>query len=189
MKNIIKSIRIVLVFVILLGIIYPLTMTLISNVLFPSQAQGSLIKQNGTVVGSGLIGQTFISGAWFHGRPSAASYDGLKSGGTNLALSNPQFTKNTEAAIDNFIKENPGVKRQDIPSDIITASASGLDPEISLSAAYEQAKRVAGANGLTEAEIKSIIDRDKEGKFLGIFGQDRVNVLKLNMDIMSIKKK
>lgn len=189
MKSIIKSIRLVLVFVILLGIIYPLTMTLISNAIFPAQAQGSLVKQNGTVVGSEIIGQSFTGSAWFHGRPSAASYDGLKSGGTNLALSNPRFTKDTEAAIDTFLKENPGVRKQDIPADIITSSASGLDPEISTEAAYEQAKRVAGANGLTEAEVKNVIDKDKEGRFLGIFGQDRVNVLKLNMDIQSIRKK
>lgn len=189
MKEVIKSIRIILVFAVILGILYPLAITGISSVAFKPQAEGSLVYSDNKIVGSSLIGQNFTGDMWFHGRPSVSSYNGLKSGGTNLAMSNPDFKKNTEANIDNFLSQNPGVKREDIPADIVTASASGLDPDISVDAAYLQVKRVAAANGMTEAQVKSLVDKNKETKFLNIFGQNRVNVLKLNLDILRSKKK
>lgn len=189
MKEIIKSLRTILVFAVILGILYPLVMTGISTIAFKSQAEGSLVYSDNKLVGSNLIGQNFSGDMWFHGRPSASSYDGLKSGGTNLAMSNPDFKKNTEANIDSFLSQNPGIKKEDIPADIVTASASGLDPEISVDAAYLQAKRVAAENGMTEEQVKSVIDKNKSGKFINIFGQDRVNVLKLNIDILNSRKK
>jgi K+-transporting ATPase ATPase C chain len=185
MKDIKRALKLTVVFTVILGIIYPAAMTGISKVLFNKSANGSLVYMNGTLIGSELIGQKFTEDKWFQGRPSAVDYDASKSGGTNIAMSNPKFASFVEDNISSFLKANPTVKRQDIPADIITASASGLDPEISVASARLQAERIAKANNMTVEKVNSIIEENKESKFLGIFGQERINVLKLNLALVN----
>lgn len=184
-----KAVKFTLVFMILLGLVYPFVMTGIANLLFPYQAKGSIIKIDGKPVGSELIGQKFTDPRWFVGRPSAVDYDASSSGGTNYALSNPKFHEEVQKNIEEFLKNNPGVKRSEIPADIITSSGSGLDPHISPKAAYLQVKRVANANGLPEEIVKKLVDKNIEGRFLGLFGEPRVNVLKLNLSLLEEIKK
>jgi len=185
MKDIKRGLKLTLIFMIILGVIYPLAMTGISRIVFPEKSKGSLVYNKGQVIGSTLIGQKFTDDRWFQGRPSSVDYDASKSGGSNLAMSNPEFKKAVEKNIEEFLNKNPNVKREDIPADIITASASGLDPEITVTSAKLQAERVAKANGKAVEEINKIIDDNKSGKFLGLFGQERVNVLKLNMILLN----
>lgn len=185
MKDINRGLRLTLIFVIILGIIYPLVMTGISNLIFPEKAKGSLIYDKNQLVGSSLIGQKFTDDKWFHGRPSAVEYDASKSGGTNLAMTNPDFKKALDSNLKDFLSKNPTVKQEDIPADILTASASGLDPEISVVSAKLQADRVAKVNGITIEEVNKIIDSNKNGKFLGVFGQERVKVLTLNLKLLN----
>lgn len=189
MKEFSRAIKITLVFILILGIIFPVIMTGVSKIAFPNKSKGSLIYSNGKVIGSKLIGQDFTGDKWFNGRPSESKYDGTKSGGSNLAMSNPKWKKSVEKNIDNFIKNNPGIKREDIPEDIVTASASGLDPEISVEAANLQVKRVAQASGVTEEQVKILVKENSSGKFLGIFGEKRVNVLNLNLSLLNKTKK
>lgn len=189
MKELSRAIKVTLVFMLMLGILFPVVMTGISRVAFPNKSNGSLVYSDGKVVGSKLIGQNFQGDKWFQGRPSESKYDGTKSGGSNLSMTNPKWKKKVEENIDNFIKNNPGVKRKDIPEDIITSSASGLDPEISLEAANLQVARVAKANGITEDEVKKLVNDNCSGKFLGVFGEKRVNVLNLNLAVFNKTKK
>ncbi|MGB9679257.1 MAG: potassium-transporting ATPase subunit KdpC [Thermoanaerobacteraceae bacterium] len=189
MKEISKALKFILIFVVILGFIYPFFMTFIANLIFPYQANGSIIIKDGKPVGSELIGQNFDGSKWFQGRPSAVDYDALSSGGTNYALSNPKLTQEVEKNISDFLKANPGVNKKDIPVDIVTSSGSGLDPHISPEAAYLQVKRVAKANNLPEDVVKKLVDNNIEGRFLGIFGNPRVNVLKLNLSLLNELKK
>lgn len=189
MSEVKKAIKFTLVLMILLGLIYPFIMTAIANLIFPYQAKGSIIKVDGKAVGSELIGQKFTDSKWFMGRPSAVDYNAESSGGTNYALSNPKFKEEVERNIEEFLKKNPGVKRSDIPADIVTSSASGLDPHISPQAAYLQVERVAKANNLPEEVVKKLVDKNIEGRFLGLFGEPRVNVLKLNLSLLEEIKK
>ncbi|EGD50815.1 potassium-transporting ATPase, C subunit [Thermoanaerobacter ethanolicus JW 200] len=184
MSEVKKAIKFTLVLMLLLGLIYPFIMTAIANLIFPYQAKGSIIKVDGKAVGSELIGQKFTDSKWFMGRPSAVDYNAESSGGTNYALSNPKFKEEVERNIEEFLKKNPGVKRSDIPADIVTSSASGLDPHISPEAAYLQVERVAKANNLPEKVVKKLVDENIEGRFLGLFGEPRVNVLKLNLSLL-----
>ncbi|ERM92058.1 potassium transporter KtrA [Caldanaerobacter subterraneus subsp. yonseiensis KB-1] len=184
-----RTIKFTLVFMVLLGLVYPFVMTGIANLLFPYQAKGSIIKVDSKPVGSELIGQKFTDPRWFMGRPSAVDYDATSSGGTNYALSNPKFHEELEKNIEEFLKKNPRVKRSEIPADIVTSSGSGLDPHISPEAAYLQVKRVAKANGLPEEVVKKLVDKNIEGRFLGLFGEPRVNVLKLNLSLLEEIKK
>jgi K+-transporting ATPase ATPase C chain len=184
-----RAIKFTLVLIVLIGLVYPFVMTAIANLIFPYQAKGSIIKVDGKAVGSELIGQKFTDSKWFMGRPSAVDYNAESSGGTNYALSNPKFKEEVERNIEEFLKKNPGVKRSDIPADIVTSSASGLDPHISPQAAYLQVERVAKANNLPEKVVKKLVDENIEGRFLGIFGEPRVNVLKLNLSLLEEIKK
>ena len=185
MSDIKRGLKLTLAFMIILGVIYPLTMTGISTLLFPDKSKGSLLYNKDELIGSSLIGQKFIDDRWFQGRPSAVDYDASKSGGSNLSMSNPEFKKAVDKNIQDFLSKNPTVKKEDIPADIVTASASGLDPEITVASAKLQAERVAKANGMTIEEINKIIDNNKNGKFLGVFGQERVNVLTLNLELLN----
>ncbi|AIS52982.1 potassium-transporting ATPase C chain [Thermoanaerobacter kivui] len=184
MNELKKAIKFVFVLMVLLGLVYPFVMTAIANLLFPYQANGSIIMLDGKPVGSELIGQKFTDSRWFMGRPSVVDYNAESSGGTNYALSNPKFKEEVEKNIEEFLKKNPGVKRSDIPADIVTSSGSGLDPHISPEAAYLQVKRVAAANHLPEEVVKKLVDKNVEGRFLGIFGEPRINVLKLNLSLL-----
>ncbi len=182
------SIRFTIVTTILLGLGYPLFVTGIAAVLFPHQANGSLIQlQDGTVIGSSLLAQSFTSDKYFHPRPSAAGngYDATSSGGSNLAQSNKALVDRIQASIDKLSKENPG---KPVPIDLVTTSGSGLDPDITPDAADFQVPRVAKARGISEDRIRQLISRHTAGRQLGILGEPRVNVLELNIDLDKLAK-
>jgi len=167
-----------LIFTVSLGIIYPFAVWGVSQVAFPHQANGSLIEENGETVGSELIGQQFTSEKYFHARPSANNYDAANSGGTNLGPTSAKLIERVESDAENLQTENPNTK---IPADLVTASASGLDPHISPAAAEFQIPRVAKARNISEADLRKIVARFTETRDFGIFGEPRVNVLKLNL--------
>jgi K+-transporting ATPase ATPase C chain len=174
------------------GLIYPLAITGIAEVVFPYQAQGSLIERNGHVIGSVLIGQNFTSDNYFHGRPSAttaadpndatktiaAPYNAANSGGSNLAPSNKALIDRVQSDIDKLKHDNPSTP---VPADLVTTSASGLDPDISPEAAFFQVPRVAKARNLTENRVRQLVADHIEDRVIGVLGEPRVNVLKLNL--------
>jgi potassium-transporting ATPase KdpC subunit len=176
------------------GLAYPLAMTGIAQVLFPHQAQGSLVERNGTVVGSELIGQVFESDKYFHGRPSAttapdpndstktvpAPYNAANSGGSNLGPSNKALIDRVQGDMDKLKQENPSMP---VPADLVTTSASGLDPHISPEAALFQVPRIAKARNLPEDRIRQLVADHTEGRLLGLLGEPRVNVLLLNIGL------
>lgn len=175
------SVLFTVVTAVIFGLGYPLLMTGLAHVLFPRQAAGSLVTlKDGTVIGSHLIAQSFTSDRYFHPRPSAAGngYDATSSGGTNLAQSNAKLPQRMQADIDKLAAENPG---KPVPIDMVTYSASGLDPEITPDNAYFQAPRIAKARGLTEDAVTKLIDEHIQGRTLGFIGEPRVNVLDLNL--------
>ncbi len=175
------SVLFTLVTAVIFGLGYPLLMTGLAHIIFPRQAAGSLItSKDGTVIGSELIAQSFASDKYFHPRPSAAGngYDATSSGGTNLAQSNSKLPQRMQADIDKLAAENPG---KPVPIDMVTYSASGLDPDITPDNAYFQAPRIAKARGLTESAVRSLIDQQTKGRTLGFLGEPRVNVLDLNL--------
>ncbi|MGA2634251.1 MAG: potassium-transporting ATPase subunit KdpC [Terracidiphilus sp.] len=182
------SIRFTIVTAILLGLGYPLFVTGIAAVIFPHQANGSLIQlQDGTVIGSSLLAQSFTSDKYFHPRPSAAGngYDATSSGGSNLAQSNKALVDRIQASIDKLSKENPG---KPVPIDLVTTSGSGLDPDITPDAADFQVPRVAKARGISEDRIRQLVAQHTASRQLGILGEPRVNVLELNIDLDKLAK-
>jgi K+-transporting ATPase ATPase C chain len=175
------SIRFTIVTTILLGLGYPLFVTGVAAMIFPHKAAGSLIKlKDGTVVGSELIAQSFTSDKYFHPRPSAAGngYDATASGGSNLAQSNKTLVTRIQGDIDKLAAQNPG---KPVPIDLVTTSASGLDPDITPDAAFYQASRVAKARNLSEDSVRKLIDQHITSRQLGLLGEPRVNVLDLNL--------
>jgi len=181
------SILFTLVTALLLGLGYPLFVTGIAGLLFPHQAAGSLILKDGQVIGSELLAQSFTSDKYFHPRPSAAGngYDATASGGSNLAQSSKALVDRIQGSIDKLAAENPG---KPVPIDLVTMSASGLDPDITPDAAWFQAPRVAKARGLSEDLIHQLIARHITGRQMGLLGEPRVNVLALNLDLDKITK-
>lgn len=175
--------------VITLGVIYPLLMTLIAGLLFPWQANGSLLTRNGSLVGSANVGQLWIKPGYFQGRPSAAGpkgYDPTSTGGTNLGPTSKKLIDATRAAIDALEKQNPDA-RGTVPMDLVTSSASGIDPDISPEAAYYQAARVAKARGIPLDRIFALIAVHERGRTFGVLGEPRVNVLDLNLALDEMK--
>ncbi|MGA3009524.1 MAG: potassium-transporting ATPase subunit KdpC [Terracidiphilus sp.] len=182
------SILFTIVTTILFGLGYPLVVTGIAGVIFPHKAAGSLITlQNGTVIGSELIAQSFTSDKYFHPRPSAAGngYDATASGGSNLAQSNKALVTRIQGDIDKLAAQNPG---KPVPIDMVTTSGSGLDPDITPESAYFQAPRVAKARGLSEDQMRQLIEQHITGRQLGVLGEPRVNVLLLNLDLDKLAK-
>ena len=179
------------VLTILTGVVYPLLVTGIAQTFFRSKASGSLIRQGGTVVGSSLIGQAFADPAHFWGRPSATAripYDASASSGANLGPSNPALLGAVEARVKALRALDPG-NDTPVPVDLVTASASGLDPHISLAAANYQAGRVARASGLAESQVRALVSAHCRGRTLGLVGEPVVNVLELNLALDELRAK
>jgi potassium-transporting ATPase KdpC subunit len=172
-----------IVLTVVTGIVYPLVVTGIAQVLFPRQANGSLIVKDGKVVGSSLIGQPFDDPKYFWGRPSATSpfpYNAASSSGSNLSPTNPDLVKAVQGRVDALRAADPG-NTVPVPVDLVTASGSGLDPHISPAAALYQVSRVARERKLEPQAVRQLIDQHTEGRFLGLLGEPRVNVLELNL--------
>ncbi len=176
-----------LIFTVITGVIYPLVLTGIAQAVFPHQANGSLIVIDGETHGSALIGQQFDDPKYFWGRPSAANYNAAASSGSNYGPMNPALLDSIQARIDALKAADPD-NPLPIPVDLVTASASGLDPHISVASALYQVRRVASARGLSEADVTSLVEKYTEGRQFGIFGEPRVNVLLLNLALDGISK-
>jgi potassium-transporting ATPase KdpC subunit len=183
-RNFLISIWMTLATTVLLGIIYPLVVTGLAQLLYPRQADGELIRRpDGTVVGSTLLGQPFTSAGYFHSRPSAsgpAGYDPMASGGSNLGPTNKALTDRVAGSVQSLSAENPGAS---IPVDLATTSGSGLDPHISPASAEFQIPRVARERGMKEDEVRALVAKYTEQRQLGFLGEPRVNVLELNLDL------
>lgn len=181
-KNLIIAILMTVVTTLLLGVGYPLVVTALAQVLFPDKANGQLIERDGKLVGSRIIGQGFSSPGYFRGRASAAGtgYDATSSGGTNLGPTNKKLIDAVAASVKDANKENPGAP---VPIDLVTSSASGLDPHISPAAAAFQAPRVARERGTSASDVQRLVDAHTAGRQLGFFGEAVVNVLELNLDL------
>jgi K+-transporting ATPase ATPase C chain len=192
LREIRPAIVVLVALTLITGLAYPLAVTGIAELIFPRQAQGSLIERDGHVIGSELIGQVFTSDKYFHGRPSAttapdpndstksvaAPYNAQNSGGSNYGPSNKALVDRVQGDIDALKKENPSAN---VPIDLVTTSASGLDPHISPEAALFQAPRVAKARHLPEDRLRRLIAEHTEGRWLGLLGEPRINVLELNL--------
>lgn len=202
LKSLIRPVMITVVLMIICGLLFPLLLTGLSALIFPKQAAGSLIEVDGEVVGSETVGQEFTEPYFMKGRPSAVHYNtykedengnlvlsdgsefsGVASGSANYGPTNPELVKRVEADIDEFLKNNPEVNKDEIPADLMTASGSGLDPHISVKSAMIQIPALSEASGLTETELVSIVQDNTKGKLLGIFGEETVNVLGVNLQI------
>ena len=186
-KHIYPAIAMTVVLTVLTGIIYPYAVTGLAYVLFKDKAQGSLIVRDGKVVGSRLIGQPFTGPGYFHSRPSAAGngYDGTASGGTNLGpTSRKLFEQMVKPAAEQRRSENPNTP---VPVDLVTVSASGLDPHITPAAAEFQVPRVSGERKISEDELRQLVRKHTEGRQLGVLGEVRVNVLELNLELDQLR--
>jgi len=181
------SIRFTIVTTILVGLAYPLAITVVAHYVFPRKAAGSLIVRNGQVIGSELLAQSFTSDKYFHPRPSAAGngYDATASGGSNLAQSNKALVDRVQGSINTLAAENPS---QPVPIDLVTTSGSGLDPDITPDAAWFQVPRIAKARKLPEDTIRKLVDSHIAPRQLGVLGEPRVNVLRLNIDLDKLSK-
>ena len=183
-RNLMISIWMTLATTVLLGIIYPLVVTGLAQLLYPRQANGALIQRgDGTIAGSSLIGQPFTSPGYFHPRPSAAGpagYDPMASGGSNLGPTNKALIDRVSGTVQSLATENPGAA---VPADLATASGSGLDPHISPASAEFQVPRVARERGMKEEEVRGLVRKHTEQRQLGFLGEPRVNVLELNLDL------
>ena len=197
-----QAVLVTVVLMLICGLLFPCLLTGLSSVIFPHQAGGSLINVNGTAVGAEHVGQEFTQDCYMWSRPSAYHYNvytesedgrkyyndgtefgGLASGSNNYAPSNPALVERVEADMEAFLEKNPEIKREDIPTDLLTASGSGLDPHISPASAQIQLRRIAQASGLSEESLQEIVKRNTMGKLFGVFGEETVNVLKVNIEI------
>ncbi len=182
-KNLITAILYTAVTAVVLGVVYPLVMTGLAQALFRGKANGQLITRNGEIVGSRIIGQAFTGAGYFHSRPSAAGtngYDATSSGGSNYGATNKKYIDRVNGDVATLQAENPGVP---VPIDLVTTSASGLDPDISPAAAVFQIPRVAKARGISENRVNALVAKHTSTRQLGFLGEPRVNVLELNLDL------
>jgi len=180
------AILMTLVTTVLFGLAYPVAVTGLAQLFFPTGANGERMEKDGRLIGSRLIGQPFSSGRYFHSRPSAAGngYDALSSGGSNLGPTNRQLLERVRRDVQRFQAENPGVP---IPADLVTTSASGLDPHISPAAAEFQIPRVARERGMSEAQVRNLVRKHTEGRQFGILGEPRVHILELNLELDDVR--
>ena len=189
MRLVRPALSLLVVMMALLGIVYPAVITGIATVAFPRQAAGSLIQRDGTLIGSTLIGQSFADPKYFWGRPSATTpqpYNGTASTGSNLGPLNPALIDAVKANAKALRDADPD-NQQRIPVELVTASASGLDPEISPAAAHYQAGRVARARGIAPAQVEALIAAHQQGRLLGFIGEPRINVLDLNLALDAVR--
>ncbi|HMA48719.1 MAG TPA: potassium-transporting ATPase subunit KdpC [Magnetospirillaceae bacterium] len=201
-KHIRQALLATIVLTLILGLAYPLAMTYLSGALFPHQAHGSLVKkEDGTIIGSELIGQNFAGATYFHGRPSAttdtdpndatktvpAPYNAASSNASNAAPSSKALIADVQSRVEALKAENPDAKGE-VPVDLVTTSGSGLDPDISVAAALYQVPRVAKARGMKDDDVIRLVQANTEGRTFGLLGEPRVNVLKLNLALDAVKK-
>jgi K+-transporting ATPase ATPase C chain len=185
-KSFLISLRLTVIFIIICSVIYPLLIAVIAR-LAPGGGKGETISINGKVVGYANVGQKFTEDKYFWGRPSAVDYNAAGSAGSNKGPSNPDYLKIVQDRIDTFLVHNPGIKKEQIPADMVTASGSGLDPDISPAGAYVQVERIATVRNLPEEKVKTLVDAHIEKPFLRLLGPSKVNVLKLNVDLDKLK--
>jgi len=185
-ENILPALRLTIACVIFFMGIYSLII-LAGAQLAPGRGKGVTVISNDKVVGWKLLGQKFTDDRYFWSRPSAVDYNAASSGASNKGPTNPDYLKQVQDRIDTFLLHNPGAKKEDIPSDMVTESGSGLDPHISLSAAYVQVTRIAKLRNLRTEQVKAVVDKHIEGPLMGLFGTSRVNVLDLNLALDNLK--
>ena len=179
-KYILPSLKLTIIMIVLLALIYPILIAAIGK-MAPGAGKGETVAVNGKIVGYALVGQKFTADKYFWGRPSAVDYNAAGSAGSNKGPSNPDYLKVVQERIDTFLVHNPGVKKEDIPAELVTASGSGLDPDLSPAAAKVQVKRIAAIRNLDEDKLIALVDQQTEGPLLGLFGPSKVNILKLNV--------
>ena len=175
-----------LLIMIVLVVVYQAVVTGVAQVLMPYQANGSLIRHDGVVVGAGPIGQAFTARKFFWSRPSAAAYNAAASAASNFGPTNPALLKEVKANLAAFLKANPGVKPSQVPIDMVTSSDSGLDPDITVASAMIQVPRVAAANGLSASSVRALVVSQEVGRWLGLYGLPHVNVLRLNLALTKL---
>ncbi|MDR3712980.1 MAG: K(+)-transporting ATPase subunit C [Puia sp.] len=185
-KYILPSLKITVAFLILCSVLYPLFIALVAR-LAPGQGRGETLSVNGKVVGYANIGQKFDQDKYFWSRPSAVAFNAAGSAGSNKGPSNPDYLKDVQAHIDTFLVHNPGVRKEEIPAELVTYSGSGLDPDLSPAGARVQVKRIAVVRGIPEATLYDLVNTQTEKPLLGLFGPAKVNVLKLNLALDRIK--
>ena len=189
MKTLLKSFKITLAFCVFFAVFYVLILWLFAQVAGPNKGNAEVATLDGKVVGVANVGQNFTKDIYFWGRPSCAGdgYDATSSSGSNKGPTNPEYLAELEARIDTFLVHHPYLNRSEVPAEMVTASGSGLDPDITPTCAYVQVKRVAQARGMHEEQVKEIVDKTIEKPLLGLFGTEKVNVLKLNIALEKAK--
>jgi len=185
-ENIKPAIILTFLLMVITSVIYPVTIRLVAY-LAPGQGRGVTVQKDGKVVGYALLGQKFTQDKYFWSRPSAVDYNAMGSGGSNKGPSNPDLLQTIEQRMDTFLVHDPGVKRGDVPSELVTASGSGLDPDLSPAAALIQVQRVAKARNLSAGVVTNVVNEYTRGPLLGLFGPPHVNVLKLNVALDNLK--
>ena len=185
-KYLLPSLKITIIFIVILAVIYPLFIAGVSK-FSVGGGKGETISVNGKVVGYANIGQKFTQDKYFSSRPSAVDYNAAGSAGSNKGPSNPDYLKIVQNRIDTFLVHNPSVKKEEIPSELVTASGSGLDPDLSTEGATVQIARIAKARNIPKEKIKELVAQQIEGPFLGLFGPKKINVLKLNIKLNELK--
>lgn len=187
-KNIFPAIKLTVILLVLCCIIYPVSIWGLAYFIAPNHGNGEQVKVNGKTVGYALIGQSFTADKYFNARPSAVGYNAAGSGGSNKGPTNADYLKSVSLAIDTFLIKNPEVKRQDVPVELVTASGSGLDPDISSKAALVQVARIAKLRNISKDQLKTLIKENTQSPLWGMMGPSKVNVLKLNITLDNITK-
>lgn len=185
-KYILPSLKLTIVMVLLLAVIYPILIAAMGKIA-PGKGKGEKVIVKGKEVGYALVGQKFTDDKYFQGRPSAVDYNAAGSAGSNKGPSNPDYLETVQERIDTFLVHNPGIRKEEIPAELVTASGSGLDPDLSPAAAKIQVKRIAAIRKLGEARLVALVDKQTQSPLLGLLGPSKVNVLKLNIALDQLK--